>query len=154
MSRPYERVYTVNDFWDGPRSGFADFDGKPHVYRSLWRDDLDDWDPEECFELRPVSAEALRAALEDWEIWCRWEDAFYAGVASESTRPALPEDRKRHDELAPIVQKALENGTPRQFLAVGDFRAVSPPAPGQRVPTGRLQVEVQWIPVEDISLAV
>jgi hypothetical protein len=31
------------------------------------------------FSPRPVDEETFRLALEDWEIWLRWERAFYAG---------------------------------------------------------------------------
>jgi len=72
MDRPYERVYTVNDYWDRPRAGFADVDGQPHAYRSIWREDLDDWDPDNRFLLQPVSSELLALAREAWEIWLRW----------------------------------------------------------------------------------
>src|SRR5688572_206277 len=85
MERPFERVYTVMDFYDGPRSGFADFGGAPHAYRSIWREDLDDWDPDDRFELSPVAGETLALALEDWAIWRRWEEAFYAGETVDTT---------------------------------------------------------------------
>ena len=65
MERAFERVYTVYDFYDGPRAGFADFDGAPHAYRSIWREDLDDWDPEDRFQLWPVPPDVLALALED-----------------------------------------------------------------------------------------
>lgn len=30
----YERFYTVLDYYDGPRKGIADFQGKPHLYET------------------------------------------------------------------------------------------------------------------------
>ncbi|HST59440.1 MAG TPA: hypothetical protein VLK84_12135, partial [Longimicrobium sp.] len=75
----FERVYIIHEYYDGPRSGFADWGGVPHAFLSLWRDDLDDWDPDHRFLLCPVSAEILELALEDWAIWGRWEDAYQAG---------------------------------------------------------------------------
>lgn len=61
---PFERVYTVMDFYDVPHAGFADFEGVPHAYRSIFRDDLDDYDSE--YRLWPVSAEVLAAARSDF----------------------------------------------------------------------------------------
>jgi hypothetical protein len=67
MDGPYERVYTVTDYYDGPRSGVASLGGRPHVYRSLWQDQADDWD-DDRFELSPIAPEVLALALEDWAI--------------------------------------------------------------------------------------
>ena len=36
--RPFEKVYTVTDYNDGPRAGVADFNGTPHLYESEWND--------------------------------------------------------------------------------------------------------------------
>jgi hypothetical protein len=30
----YETVHTMEDYYDGPREGFADVEGKPHFYVS------------------------------------------------------------------------------------------------------------------------
>ena len=154
MTRPFERVHTVMDFYDGPRSGFADFDGVPHAYRSIWREDLDDWDPEDRFELSPVSNETLSLALEDWAIWRRWEEAFYAGETPHATHPALPDDRARHAELAPLIERALEIDQARRRVAVGVFRTRDGARGGVGIPTSRATLEVQWRPVECPTPAV
>ena len=39
----YEPVLTVHSWWDGPRSGVANFGGKPYLYTSSWDDAADDW---------------------------------------------------------------------------------------------------------------
>ena len=149
MERPFERVYTVMDFWDGPRSGFADFDGVPHAYRSLWRDDLDDWDQDGQFALGPVSPDLLAIALEDWEIWRRWEEAYYADKVGLSTHPALPEDHARHIELAPIIERALEIDPSRRRIAVGEFRSLNGRRGAPGAPSSRAILEVRWLPVDD-----
>jgi hypothetical protein len=146
MERPFERVHTIPDWYDGPRAGIADFDGAPHAYRSLW-EDVDDRDAPERCELSPVSPEILALALEDWEIWIRWEDAFYAGDATIDTHPALPADAVRHREIAPRVERAMEIDPARRRVARADFRmkpgAVRPPRG-----FGRIQLEVRWTPEE------
>jgi hypothetical protein len=45
--------------------------------------------------LARVDEEAESLALELWQIWKRWETAFYAGKATRESHPALPEDRPR-----------------------------------------------------------
>jgi len=99
MDQLFERVCTVTDYWDEPRAGVAEFGGAPHVYRSVFRDDLDERDSDQ-FELSPISAEVLARALEDWAISVRWRAAFDAGRATLETHPALPEVAARHRVLA------------------------------------------------------
>ena len=148
MDRSFERVYTVNDFYDGPRAGFADFGGAPHAYRSIWREDLDDWDPDDRFELSPISQEILALALEDWEIWKRWEEAYYAGQTSDTSHPALPAERDRHNQLAPLIERALEIDRAKRRVAGGEFRARDGRRGGIGIPTSRATLEVRWTPVE------
>jgi hypothetical protein len=59
------------DYYDGPRSGFADFEGRPHAYRALWDVAEDDFDAEGRFALMPITPQLLAIALEDWAIWRR-----------------------------------------------------------------------------------
>lgn len=143
----FERVYTVHDFYDIPRAGFADFGGVPHAYRSVWRDDLDDWDPADRFELSPVSREVLEMALEDWAIWLRWEAAYSAGRVPLESHPALPPDRARDEELAPLLTRAMEIDPARRRVATGEFRRAGGGPAGAGLSRGELQV--RWIPVEN-----
>jgi hypothetical protein len=139
--RPYERVFTMTDYYDGPRRGIANFDGRPHVYDSPfdhWEDHYDD-----LYELRAVDEETLRLALEDWEIWLRWEAAFYAGTATVDTHPALPPDRARHDALARSLEARLA-ALPGPVIRA---RAVFRPS-GTPDGASRRWLEVQWAPVD------
>src|SRR5215218_468872 len=70
--RPFERVHTMTDYYDGPRRGIADYDGTPHLYESLFDEDADGYG--DVFELRRVDDETFRIAIEDWQIWLRWDD--------------------------------------------------------------------------------
>jgi hypothetical protein len=142
MSRPFERVYTVNEFYDGPRAGFADCDGAPHVYTSHWSEALDDWSPD--FTLRPISAELLTLALEDWAIWRRWETAFRAGETTVATHPALPADATRHAELAPLIEAALTFGPTEGFPAEGEFKLADSDLPPALLPSSERWLVVRW----------
>src|SRR4051794_13023977 len=98
---PYERVFTMCDYYDGPRHGVALFEGVPHMYDAE-RDHGDT-----AYVLRPIDEATLAIAVEAWAIWLRWEDAFHAGTAPEGSHPSLPEDRARHDELRVRYDAAL-----------------------------------------------
>lgn len=154
MDRPFERVYAIHDYWDGPRSGFADFDSAPHAFQSVFRRELEERDPDDRFELSPIAPVTLAHVLEDWNIWRRWEDAFYAGNASQDTHPALPEDRTRHDELKLIVERALIIVPSQRRVARGVFRRRDAIEPGVQPPTNRATLEVRWDPAEFNAPAV
>lgn len=138
----FERVYTVHDWYDGPRAGFADFAGHPHAYVARWREDLDDWESE--YQLSPISAGELVLVLEDWAIWQRWERAFRAGETAQTTHPALPHDAERHAELAPQIARLLEADQGGAVRALGKFRATGGRPADVHLPSSERQLEVLW----------
>jgi hypothetical protein len=101
----YEAVHTITDWYDGARGGIADLNGKPHYYENHWNEGEPDWS--EIYFLQPLDAETFTLAIEDWEIWLRWEEAFKTGKTTEETHPALQEDRERHEELSKILAERL-----------------------------------------------
>lgn len=145
----FERVYSVYDWYDGPRAGFADFRGVPHAFRAVWRDDLDDWEPE--LRLVPITAELLAHAQEDWAIWLRWAAARGRGEATDATHPALPADASRHAVLAPIVQSGLEFDPASGIQARGEFRVRGAHrGDGVRLP-GTHDLEVRWTMIGEVK---
>jgi hypothetical protein len=66
---PPERVHAVFDYFDGPRSGVADFHGRPHAFAGKFDDDLQDWS--EFYHLKPLTDEQFRLVMTDWQIWTR-----------------------------------------------------------------------------------
>lgn len=148
MERPFERVYTVNEFWDGPRAGFTEFNGAPHVYRSLYRDDLGNWDPDDRFLLRRITPEVLALALEDWEIWLRWSDAFKRGEVTIDTHPAIPADAARHREINPVVKQALHPAGGGWFMVSAEMR-LKPGSGDAGASPGRRELEVRWTPLAE-----
>ena len=54
MSELVEPVHDVDDYYDGPRGGVADYRGRPHRFRSLYLDS-EIWNSDEDrFELTPL----------------------------------------------------------------------------------------------------
>ncbi|MCW1921038.1 hypothetical protein OKA05_00635 [Luteolibacter arcticus] len=130
MNESTDRVYTMPSFYDGPREGIADFLGRPHLYRSLWTD-IDRSQPG-IFELIPIDEQTLALALEDWEIWLRWERAYLAGETSQDTHPALPADKARDEELKLLLEPrfAVESLTATTATADFDWPSADSPDPG------------------------
>jgi len=129
----WERVYTVNDFWDGPRLGVADVFGRPHIYASPFNEAKDDFD--DFYVVSPIGPELLALVLEDWDIWIRWSDAFHRGEASQETHPALPENRARHEELKALIGTRLRTNPSACRNLKAEFRSVG---------LGWNGMEVQW----------
>ncbi len=122
MNNEYEKVHTMTDYYDGPRGGVADFNGSPVVYESEFTD-IDN-DESDTFRIQPISDEAFRHALEDWEIWLKWERAYKQKKTGEETHPALPEDRQRHEELALLLADELKVEEQKAVRAKGDFTRI------------------------------
>jgi len=115
-------------FYDGgPRSGIADYQGRPHVYESMFEDAPDGAD---TFLIQAIDDETFRLAVEDWGIWCRWERAFHGGQTTLSTHPALPVERARYDELEAILKPRLEITEERAFRVRGRFEVRRRAEPG------------------------
>lgn len=118
----WDRVYTIHDYYDGPRFGVADFRGVPHIYDSQFNDAADDHD--DVFLLTPIGQDLLKLVLEDWAIWLRWNAAYRGGEVPLESHPALAQDRPRHEELQRLIggRFATDPATAKRFKA--EFRTV------------------------------
>jgi isopentenyldiphosphate isomerase len=116
----FEAVYTVLEYYDGPRSGVADFKGKPHFYQYIFDDSRGRFSDE--FSICPIDQQTFQLALEDWNIWLRWEEAFHSGKTPHATHPALPEDRDRHSELTKLLADKLVLTPANTLKANGNFK--------------------------------
>jgi hypothetical protein len=135
----YERVHTVLDYYDGPRKGVADFEGQPLLYDCISDEAKGNYS--NAFLLMPIDTESFRSALEDWEIWQRWELAYHTGKADLSTHPALPKERKRHDELQAVLQNTWVIDPKKSITRLGHFEPVG----NEPSPVGVMrQSQVKW----------
>lgn len=107
MEDGFDAVHTVEDYYDGPRAGVADFEGAPHYYRSIYLD-LPAWNADEDrFELSPVGSEVVDAARELAAIFERWESTRQStpGFAwTDEEFGALPAERGRRRELEQFLE--------------------------------------------------
>lgn len=117
----WERVHTMDDWYDGPIAGVADVDRLPHTYVRDFSEARDAWT--ENYWLQPLGAERLALIMEQWAIWAAWLAAFRAGGAPPSTLPPLSTLPKRfHEAKALIGPYAADPAT--SFLRRGEFRCV------------------------------
>jgi len=128
----------MTDYYDGPRKGIAHFQGVPHLYESKWNDIDDEY--EDSFLLTPLAPALVDAALEDWAIWLRWEEAFHRGQATQETHPALPADRARHEVLRERLTRDLITDPATAVTARAAFRTRAESAKQ----FGWRELEVRW----------
>lgn len=101
-----EKVHTVWEYYDGPRTGIADYQGKPH-YFACTSDDTSHNYYGDSYGLSPIDAETLAFALEQWDLWRKWEHAFYSGKVTEESHPGHGGQDARYDELQGLLQSRL-----------------------------------------------
>jgi hypothetical protein len=139
----FERVYTVWDYWDGPRSGIAEYRGQAHHFRCEWNEIEDDY--AETFVLAPIGQEMLTLAMDQLAIWRDWESAFHRGEVPQSTHPALADPR--YNQLEGTIRDRISSERRESRRAVPVFRT----RPGQAsAPPGVIrELKVEWTDIED-----
>jgi hypothetical protein len=136
----FEHVYTVWDYYDGPRSGIAAYSGEPHHYDCEWNDAKSDYS--ETFILTPIDTETLTLAMEQELIWREWEAAFHLGSVPQSTHPGLPGSHPRYAELEATLKARISALLVPHKRANAVFRAKEGQADA---PSGVLrELEVEW----------
>lgn len=104
MTQPrFEIVHSILDWYDGARKGVANFDDRPHYYECVWSLESGNWSDE--YLLTKINEDTYNLAMEDWNIWLRWEQAFKEGKTTRDTHPSLPEDRERQRVLTKVLKR-------------------------------------------------
>ncbi len=136
----FERVYTIWDYYDGPRSGIANVNGQPHYYDCEWSDEQDDF--ANTFLVVPVDEEKLAIALKDWESWRKWEFAFHRGELDLSTHPVNVTGVPSHASFEAEFRSKIDVLRANSVRLHAQFRAL----PGQdELPQGVMRaLEVEW----------
>lgn len=106
---PPEHVYVENEWYDGPRAGIADVDGKPHRFVSQFDEDEEVYLG--TFLLWPTEAEELMLEQEQWQIFVRWNVEYEAGRATSKSHPGSPGNDERWSEINSLL-KARRESTP------------------------------------------
>lgn len=133
----FEEVFTVTDYYDGPRGGIANFNAEPHLYDCIFGGE----DYSNLYRLTPVSQELFLLALEDWEIWKRWERAFHAGEVNQDSHPALPAERDRHMHIQSLLDEQLKTDKERCIIRAGAFAKAGTEAAARGI---LVELVVRW----------
>jgi hypothetical protein len=135
----YEEVFTVTDYYDGPRKGIANFRGQPHFYDCIFDEAQDEYS--ELYRLTPISRRIFELAKEDWKIWRKWESAYHSGKVALQSHPALPQDRARHEEIRTVLDSALTTNEAESTVQRASFERLGS---GEDLPGVMRRLQVRW----------
>ena len=139
LKEGYERVFTVTEYYDGPRKGIANYQGNPHLYECVFDEARGDYS--EVYRLTSLDSGTFQLAMEDWEIWRRWEFAYHDGKIDFNTHPALPHEANRHSELKLILDRVLVTDPTKAISRVAQFEVLGTPS----LPKGVMRpLQVKW----------
>lgn len=110
MCENMDQIYTVSNYYDGPIEGVTSLNGQPHTYKCLFDENEDEYS--KLYSLQLISDECFNLYVEQWNIWLRWEAAFRKGTVASSSHPALPEDKKRNEELNELINLLTHENKP------------------------------------------
>jgi hypothetical protein len=135
-----EQVHAVWDYYDGPRSGVADYRNLPHYFECGW--DAGNSNFGDVFALTTLDEETFSVACEQWEIWRKWELAFHDGRVPLESHPGHGGIDARYDELETILNSRISLiGGPRTFARASFSTAL----PVEDVPPGMMRtLVVDW----------
>ena len=117
----FELVFTVGDYYDGPRKGIANYQSKPHFYECIFDEEKQNYS--DRFQLTPLGQKSFELAVEAWGIWRRWEIAFHTGKTAIDTHPALPHESARYAQLHKILEPLLVTDIRTAIVRNGYFEA-------------------------------
>jgi hypothetical protein len=133
----YEKVYSYN-WYDGPRSGVADYKGKPYYFESQW-EDLNNLESD-SFKLSPISKNLLSLVIEYWQLWKKLEEAYKQGLTTQETHPFLPSDAHEGKRLDQILKNELKIDETNHLKARADFIG----ATAQQFKSSGIDFLVKW----------
>ncbi|MEV8406042.1 hypothetical protein AB0R12_09555 [Streptomyces niveus] len=117
----FERVYAELEWYDGPRVGLADVNGKPHYFQNhdyVHADEADE------YQVWPASEAAVQLEREQWSIFARWNERREAGEVGAESHPDHGGVDARYDELELLLAPQREAPDSARRL-VGELRFVA-----------------------------
>jgi hypothetical protein len=118
-----ETVYAVEEFYDGPESGYANFRGHPHRFEVV-EERTSRSRTIRLFRLHLVGDDLLRSVLEQQRLWSRWNARYRKGEVSGELpylERVLPDDLESYRALGASTSKYLAQLPKTIFYAEGRF---------------------------------
>jgi hypothetical protein len=102
-----ERVLLVDDFWDVPNSGIANFHGVPHSFSCIFDEARDDWSNK--YLLRPLDGDTVARAL----------------PARQDLRMNPSDDEHHYRDVIQSLRAEVRPDPQTAIQAIGRFRHVA-----------------------------
>ncbi|MDQ2799126.1 MAG: hypothetical protein M3Y13_05725 [Armatimonadota bacterium] len=139
-----EIVYTVFNYWDGPRAGVADFHGSPHFFQCIFDEVADEWS--NVFRLSPVAKNTVSLTKNEWQEWYWWKHDFGQGKAEVEARPDV---YARYSPIDGMLFQAFATDTVTASVeVVGEFEAFTDLV---ALPGTAVLRRVHWLPLEPVE---
>ncbi|MAG93055.1 MAG: hypothetical protein CMJ48_04830 [Planctomycetaceae bacterium] len=135
----FERVFSMWDYYDGPRAGVANFNGQAHHFQCEWDDARDNY--ADVFVLRPVTDAFLEINEKRDQIYEQWQEELSAGAVSSETHPVAMGQNPRFAVLTTFLDAAVRDGKICSRVRAA-FRAA--PEHEQLSIGGVRKIEVEW----------
>ncbi|MEN3950720.1 hypothetical protein [Iodidimonas sp. SYSU 1G8] len=112
-----DRVLTIDDYFDQPLKGVAEYRGRPHYYNRQFDRETDAY--LDVFILTPLDAEAFELAMAAWGIWLDWKMAFRRGEVPANSHPPHEPETSSYGQLTRDFSKYVEQNQGSSFEAKG-----------------------------------
>jgi hypothetical protein len=138
MKRGYEPVFTVLEYYDGPRKGIAGYRKTPHFFDCIIND-KDEYS--EKYLLTPVDDETYRLAMEASKILRKWEIRFHENKRANTTSRAYLLHTKKYRAINRVLEKRLVTIPQQAIIRMGHFDVLGRP----KLPKGVIRpLQVKW----------
>ena len=136
--RGYEPVFTVLEYYDGPRKGIASYKKTPHFFDCIINDKNE---YSEKYLLTPVDDETYQLAMEASEIFRKWEIRFHDSKRASTTTRAYLLDTKKYRAINRVLDKRLVTIPRQAIIRTGHFEVLGRP----KLPKGVIRpLQVKW----------
>ncbi|MEK3876478.1 hypothetical protein [Paenibacillus sp. FSL M7-0420] len=132
----FQRVYFITDWWDGPKNGFADFNGTVHCFGRSFDDLNDEWS--DLYLLRPVSIEEYSLQIESYKLFLNWKN----DKDTTRTHPSSDMENKRYHEIEHLLSQFKHQFYSEKYI--GEFISIAKDEKGNASMIHDFNYKVKW----------
>jgi hypothetical protein len=117
-----DKVHTVFDFWDCPRSGIASFNGKFHKFECVFDEKNDEYS--NIYRLKELCNETLILFNKEKELKKKWDNKIYKSNEDKASFPILPEDKDEYELIKNELEIKLKINESNSFKQIARFHVI------------------------------
>ncbi|ULO09496.1 hypothetical protein H1230_12380 [Paenibacillus sp. 19GGS1-52] len=133
----FQTVYFITDWWDGPKAGFADFNGTVHCFERVFDDVNDEWS--NLYLIRPVSIEEYSLQIESYQLFLDWTN----DKSSTRIHPTLDIENKRYHEVEQLLAEFKLQFYSEKYI--GEFILIAKDEKENAIMINDFNSKVKWI---------